>query len=148
MKEYQFRRMTFYGLRGHEHFEDEHKNFDITLDEATVVQDAVTYLTNGTSYLRFPGAARAVAIAAADIISREFSEDFLTVLNDPNLMNSNDPYYRPYEKEQFVYDEILKTIPREKINWKCERMRITQRLILEEYMLDPEGLKLLDRDGH
>lgn len=148
MKEYQFRRMTFYGLRGHEHFEDEHKNFDITFDEATVVQDAVTYLTDGTSYLRFPGAARAVAIAAADIISREFSEDFLTVLNDPNLMNSNDPYYRPYEKEQFVYDEILKTIPREKINWKCERMRITQRLILEEYMLDPEGLKLLDRDGH
>ncbi len=145
MKDYEFRRTTFYALKGHEAFEDEHKNFDIVLDHNTIVADAVTYLTDGTSYLRFPGAARAVAIAVADIIARNFREDFYEVLNDPNLMHNNDPYFLRYEEAKETYDAILKMIPRDKINWNCERMKISERLILQEYMLDEEGQSLLPR---
>lgn len=145
MKEYEYRRLTFYGLRGQESFEDEHKNFTITIHEDTTIQDAITYLLDGSSYLRFPGAARAVAIAAADIISRHFNENFFDVLNDPALMNYNDPYFRTYSEEKQIYDSILSDMPRNKINWGCERMRITERLITEEYMLDEQGLKILKR---
>ena len=145
MKEYEYRRHTFYGLRGHESFEDEHKNFNITIHPDSTIEDAVTYLSDGTSYLRFPGAARAVAIAAADIIANNFKEDFFEVLNDPSLMNLNDPYFRTYSEDKQVYDEILKRISRTEINWDCERMQITQRLIYEEYMLDETGLEILKR---
>lgn len=145
MKEYSYRRITFYGLRGDDDFEDEHKNFNMVVDESTVVSDAVTYLLDGTSYLRFPGAARAVAIAVADILSKNFNENFFDILNDKNLMNMNDPYFVTYDEAKEVYDAILASVPLDKINWNSERMGITQRLILEEYMLDEGGLKLLPR---
>ncbi|MFP5387155.1 MAG: hypothetical protein ACLGHN_13835 [Bacteriovoracia bacterium] len=147
MKDYEYRRTTFYTLRGHESFEDDHSNFPIIQSPETTVEDAVVYLTDGSSYLRFPGAARAVAVATADFIARNFNEDFYEVLNDPNLMHRNDPYFRTYEEDKTVYDEILKRCPRETINWESERMGITGRLIREEYLLDDEGLKVLPFPG-
>lgn len=146
MKEYELRRSVFYKLYGHLSFEDEHKNFPIIFDESTTVEDAITYLTDGTSFLRFPGAARAVAIAAADFVARSFGEDFYEVLTNAELMHGNDPYFRTYPEDKETYDKILKAIPREKINWESHRMGITKRLITQEYMLDDEGLILLERN--
>lgn len=145
MKEYEFRRSVFYRLHSDTSFEDEHKNFQIIFDESTVVEDAITYLRDGTSYLRFPGAPRAVAIAVADFVARNFQEDFYEVLSNPSLMHGNDPYFRTYPEDKETYDKILKTIPRERINWNSHRMGITGRLIAQEYMLDEEGLILLER---
>lgn len=145
MKEYTYRRISFYALHGQEDFEDEHKNFNMVIDESTVVLDAVTYLKDGTSYLRFPGAARAVAIAVADFIARNFGENFFEVLNDKNLMNMNDPYFATYDDDKETYDAILQYVPLNQINWKSERMQITERLIIQEYMLDEEGLRNLPR---
>jgi hypothetical protein len=146
VKSYTYRRNTFYHLRGHESFEDEHKNFDIIFDEGTTVEDAATYLTDGSSYLRFPGAARAVAIATADFVARNFDEDFFEVLNDPFLMQNIDPYFKTYTQDKETYDQILSIIPRENIVWDSHRMAITHRLIKEEYLLDDEGLALLPRE--
>ena len=146
MKEYQYRRTVFYQLHGHESFEDEHKNFNFTIEPDTVVEDAITYLLDGTSYLRFPGAARAVAIAVADIVAREFNEDFFTVLNQKDLMNGNDPFFKTYEEEKAIYDAILSSVPRDRIVWDSPRMSITERLIREEYMLDNKGLETLPRE--
>lgn len=145
MKEYEYRRTVFYQMRGHEKFEDEHENFPIVYDESTVIEDAITYLRDGTSYLRFPGAARAVAIAAADLVARNFNEGFYTLLEDSNLMHGNDPYFKTYSEVKEVYDAILSELPRHLINWSSERMGITRRLILEEYMLDNPGLDILAR---
>lgn len=146
MKEYEYRRTVFYQLHGHESFEDEHQNFEYTIENETVVQDAVTYLLDGSSYLRFPGAARAVAIAVADLISREFGEDFFETLNQSSLMNNNDPFFKTYKEDQKTYDAILEKVPREKIVWDSPRMAITHRLIREEYMLDDSGLQTLPRE--
>jgi hypothetical protein len=143
MKDYEYRRRTFYLLFGQESFEDAHKNFDMIFDYNTVIEDAVTYLKDGTSYLRFPGAARAVALAAADIIANQFQEDFFEVLNDPFLMNGNDPYFKTYEQDKETYDMILLHISRDNFQWSSPRMAITRRLILQEYMLNEEGLKIL-----
>lgn len=145
MKEYTFRRLNFYALKENFDFPDEHKNFPIRCVPETTIEDAVLYLKTGETFLRFPGAARAVAIAAADLVSREFGEDFYEVLNDPSLMNNNDPYFVKYSDAKDVYDEIIKQCARELINWKSERMQITERLLKEEYMLDARGLELLSR---
>lgn len=146
MREYEYRRTVFYQTRDGFSFPDEHKNFNITVDQETIVQNAVNYLVHGTDYLLFPGAARAVAIAAADFISREFNEDFFDVLNDPNLMHGNDPYFVPYEKDKETYDEIIKAV-NGKINWDSHRMGITLSLLQQEYMLDENGLAILPREG-
>lgn len=145
MKEYEYRRRTFYMLYGQESFEDEHKNFKIIYTQESVIEDAATYLLDGTSYLKFPGAARAVALAVADIVAEFFHEDFFEVLNDPSLMHHNDPYFKTYHEDQATYDAILQKAPRGNFNWNCERMAITRRLVLQEYLLDPEGLKVLPR---
>lgn len=143
MKYYEYRRLTFYALVDEFNFEDQHKNFDIIHSPDTVVQDAIEYLRTGTSYLRFPGAARAVAISTAAIVSSKFNEDFFEVLNNTNLMNNNDPYFQTYTQSREEYDQILSVVPLGSINWNSERMQITKRLILEEYMLDEIGLKRL-----
>jgi hypothetical protein len=143
MKEYEYRRTNFYTLQSSFNFEDEHKNFDIIIDEENVVEDAVKYLLDGSTYLKFPGAARAVAYAAADLIAQEFGENFFEVLNDPNLMHGNDPYFKTYEEDKEVYNEIVQRISH--INWDSERMTITKRLLMEEYMLDKKGLEMLER---
>ena len=109
------------------------------------MEDAVAYLKEGSNYLRFPGAARAVAIAAADFVSRSFGEDFYQVLDDGNLMNGNDPYFKRYTEDKKVYDEILRRVDVGNINWSSFRMGVTHRLLKEEYMLDEEGLRLLPR---
>jgi hypothetical protein len=145
MKEYEYRRTVFYQMRGHEKFEDEHANFPIVFNESSVIEDAIIYLQNGTSYLRFPGAARAVAIAAADLVVKRFNENFYAVLEDKNLMHGNDPYFKTYSEDKEVYDAILSQVPRDSINWNSERMAITRRLILQEYMLDDDGLTILAR---
>ena len=142
MKKYMYRRKMFYSLQESFDYPDEHKNFEI-IDSPNVVEDAVTYLLDGSSYLRFPGAARAVAIAAAELISKEFGENFFEILNDPDLMHGNDPYFKTYEEDKETYHEILQRLPA--INWDSERMQITRNLLLEEYMLDEKGLAILPR---
>ncbi len=145
MTEYEYRRAVFYALNPGDEFPDNHKNFDITLHPETVVDDAVAYLTEGTRHTRFPGAARAVAIATAQVLSREFGIDFHTALQDPNLMNGNDPYYKTYFEDKVTYDLILQRVNRDELNWQTPRMQITYNLLLQEYMLDDEGVKLLPR---
>jgi hypothetical protein len=147
MKEYEYRRRLFYSFCPEWSFSDDIRNFDGTVfDESTRIEDAITYLLDGTSYLRFPGTARAVAIAAAIIISEEFDEDFFDVLNDPNLMNGYDPHFATYDQDKETYDAIISSVPKEKINWDSERMGITKVLICEEYMIDDKGLELLPRE--
>lgn len=127
-------------------FPDNHENFDIVEAAQTVVEDAVDYLVTGGSYTRFPGAARAVAVATADFVSRKFKEDFFEVLSEKDLMHGNDPYFKTYNQDQEVYDQILQRVPLEKINWSSDRMQITKRLLLEEYLLDRPGLEILPYD--
>lgn len=148
MKEYEYRRRTFYLLREGFDFPDELVKFPVidnaeTNEFRNMVNDGVQYLIDGTSYLRFPGVARATAIAVAQLIVENFGEVFFEVLNDKDLMNGFDPYFKTYEEDKEVYDAILSTIPPNKINWESERMQITKNLVLQEYMLDEEGLSIL-----
>lgn len=146
MKEYTYRRTVFYQLYENAEWPDDHANFDITFcdNKSKIVDDAVGYLTKGENHLQFPGAARAVAIAAAKLIEEHFGNDFYEVLNDPNLMHGNDPHFKPYSEDKETYDAILKKT-KGRINWGSYRMGLSKQLILEEYLLDSNGLKFMSR---
>ena len=148
MKEYEYRRKTFYSLQDGFDFPDELVKFPVIDNEETnipenMVKDGVQYLIDGTTYLRFPGVARATAIAVAQIIVENFGEEFFEVLNDKDLMNGFDPYFKTYGEDKEVYDAILSVVSPNEINWNSERMQITQKLVLEEYMLDEKGRSIL-----
>lgn len=145
MKEYEYRKTVFYQLNSHRDFEDSHKNFNYIINTNTTVDDAVKYLIDGSAYLSFPGAARAVAIAAGVFIAQNFKEEFHQILDNKNLMHGNDPYFKRYSEDKNTYDRVLKIVGIDSINWTSYRMMITTRLLKEEYMLDIEGLKLLPR---
>lgn len=140
-----YRRQVFYQLNGHKEFPDNHANFPIVASEESTIEDGAEYLLTGTSYLKFPGAARAVAIATAAFLAEHFGENFYKTLDDPNLMQGNDPYFKTYSDAKDVYDGILRIVPIEGINWQSPRMQITRNLLLEEYMLDSPGLEALPR---
>ncbi|MBX3040727.1 MAG: hypothetical protein KF789_08495 [Bdellovibrionaceae bacterium] len=144
MKISRYRRNTFYALNGHKDFADHHSNFVIELEEATLVADAVSYLMEGACHTRFPGAARAVAIATAQFLTENFGEDFYENLSDPELMQGNDPYFKTYQEDQKTYDAILQQVSLGRINWNSYRMQVTRQLLAEEYMLDEDGLRILE----
>ena len=144
--EYKYRRKMFYSFYPEWNFSDDIRDFDgLVFDESTTVGDAIQYLTDGTTYQRFPGVSRAVSIAAATIVAEEFGEDFFEVLSDPELMRESDPHFVPYSQDKATYDAILNSISRDRINWNSEYLSVVKILIREEYMLDEKGLELLPR---
>lgn len=146
MKESTYRRTQFYALNPEQDWEDAHDNFEITecSDRESIVESAVRYFTHGDSYRSFPGAARAVAICSAYLVNRFFGESFFDTLDDPNLMNGNDKYFKRYSEDKETYDQIIALMPKE-LDFSNYRMSLTLKLITEEYMMDEKGLKLIPR---
>ena len=146
MKESTYRRQQFYALNPNTNWEDSHDNFEITEydNPELIVEHAIRYFTTGDSYRCFPGAARAVAICSAYLVSRFFGEDFYSTLDDPNLMNGNDKYFKPYSEDKAIYDEIIAKMPKE-LDFSNYRMSLTERFITQEYMMDSDGLTLIPR---
>lgn len=76
-----------------------------------IVEDALRHFNERVDEWIYPAKSYFVAICYANWIAQEFDEDFLDVLNDPNLL-PDDPYYIPYTLAPGVYDAIL-----EKVVW-------------------------------
>ena len=53
----------------------------------------------------------AVAVLYARWLNQEFGEDFLTALNDPDLLYGNDPYFVPYSQDKETYIKIIAALP-------------------------------------
>ncbi len=75
-----------------------------------VVCDALLHFTNYVDEWIYPAKSYFVAICYASWIASDFNEDFYEILDDPMLLAGNDPYFVPYSKSKYEYDEILKHI--------------------------------------
>jgi hypothetical protein len=51
-----------------------------------------------------------VAICYAKWLTKDFAEDFFTVLNDPDLLYNNDPTFIPYQESKEIYDSIIEQV--------------------------------------
>ena len=74
------------------------------------VAGALKYLLTDDDLLEYPGKSYAVAIIYARLLKDHFEEDFYEVLNDPELLYGNDPYFTPYSEDSETYDTILDTL--------------------------------------
>lgn len=107
MKEWKIKQEIFHKLnRIHE---DDLQNFSIQIND-NIVDNAVKYFKERDLGWIYPAKSYVVGICYAKWISEDFGEDFYTVLDDPELLWSNDPYFVPYNKDKETYDSILSAI--------------------------------------
>lgn len=107
MKEWKIKQEIFHKLnRIHA---DDLQNFSIEINDS-VVDTAVKYFTDSKMGWIYPAKSYVVGICYAKWISEDFGEDFYSVLDDPELLWSNDPYFVPYSEDKETYDNILSAI--------------------------------------
>lgn len=61
----------------------------------------------------YPGKSYAVAVLYAWWLSQDFNEDFIQLLDDPDLLHGNDPYFVPYSQDPENYVKIIAAIPQD-----------------------------------
>jgi hypothetical protein len=86
-------------------------------DKKHIIEDAINYPISQSKELYYPGKSYAVAITYAYLLSLVFKEDFWAVLDDPELLGGNDPYFKRYSEDKRTYDAIMAEFPFEVINF-------------------------------
>ena len=103
-------------------------------DDRQIINDVVHYFTKPLDALIYPAKSYAVGLIYASLLVKYFGEDFYTVLNDPNLLYDNDPFFVPYKKDKQIYDAVLSHIDLSFTN-PTQQVKITIRYFLEEFYI-------------
>jgi hypothetical protein len=110
MKEWKVRQEVYHRLT-QEHSDDlNHCSIEIVDD---VVASAVRYFTERKIGWLYPSKSYVVAILYARWLHEEFGEDFLTALDDADLLYNNDPYFVPYSQDPETYVKIIMALPQD-----------------------------------
>lgn len=121
-----------------EEFSDDLSNEEIVeeFDKDSIIKRACEYPTSPDTVLYYPGKAYAIAIMAAKYLEEEYNEEILEVLDDPDLLYGNDPYFVPYSRDKDTYDKILNSFPFAVLKdpaTASENCRLTLKYIAEEF---------------
>lgn len=118
---------------------DLHCEISIDNSENAIIQYATDYFFHECPDLVYPGKSYAVAIIYALFIEKYFGEDFYISLNDPELLCSNDKYFKPYSASSKIYDQILENIKfkqdKFEINTKLSQIESTRNYFMREFNL-------------
>ena len=108
MKEWKVRQEVYHRLN------EEHGD-DLNCVEIEIVDDvvasAIRYFTETEVGWLYPSKSYVVAILYAKWLHEEFSEDFITALDDPDLLYGNDPYFVTYSQDKENYIKIIAALP-------------------------------------
>lgn len=110
MKEWKIRQELYHRLnRSHP---DEYGPDDIEMMEdvwATPIIETVCRYMSGwvPEKVVYPAKSYFVAIVYSRLLRDHFGENPLEVLDDPDLLHGNDPYFVPYSENTHIYDAIL-----------------------------------------
>ena len=107
MKDWKARQMAFHATSGD--FRDDLNEVDIVISE-DIVGDAVMHFEEKVDEWIYPSKSYVVAICYAKWLEQDFDEDFYEVLDDPDLLFGNDPYFVPYSDDEGTYKAILEEI--------------------------------------
>lgn len=107
MKEWKIRQQHFNLMNSD--FKDDLNKVDIKMTN-NVVEDAIRHFEEYVNEWIYPSKSYVVAICYATWISEDFDEDFYELLNDPDLLAGNDPYFVPYEEDKYTYDRIIEEV--------------------------------------
>lgn len=104
-KEWKIRQAVFHTMQ--QNFTDDLNQVDMEWRPDTIIKDAIDYVHTEDMGWVYPAKSYIVGICYAYWLSLDFSEDFYTVLDDPDLLYNNDPYFVPYSEDKAVYDAII-----------------------------------------
>lgn len=109
-------------------------------DETHIIEYATHYFSRECDYLSYPAKSYCVAIIYAHLLNFYFGEDFYHVLNDPDLLNSNDYYFKPFAERKDLYDKVLNGIQFNagafRLNLELSQIRSTYEYFLEEFSIE------------
>lgn len=96
--------------RLHKNHDDDLNQVDLqTVEGNDIINWAVKYFTEDPGWV-YPSKSYVVAICYAKWLTKDFAEDFFTVLNDPDLLYNNDPTFIPYQESKEIYDSIIEQV--------------------------------------
>lgn len=107
MKEWKVRQEYFHMMN--KDFKDDLNKVKIKMTNS-IVKEAVRHFNEYVDEWIYPAKSYVVAICYAHWIAEDFDEDFYELLNDPELLAGNDPYFVPYDEDKYTYDRILEEI--------------------------------------
>jgi len=107
-KEWKIRQELFHSMNAN--FSDDLNDVVMEWQPNTVVKDAINYVRTDDMGWVYPAKSYIVALCYATWISEDFQEDIYEVLNDPDLLFGNDPYFRPYQEKKMTYDAIIEEL--------------------------------------
>ncbi|MFN8847102.1 MAG: hypothetical protein ACK5V3_11190 [Bdellovibrionales bacterium] len=141
MKEWKIRQELYHRLTAHSDRGDDFEQMQIVFewDEDSIVQRALEYPIFQNENLYYPGKSYAVAIIYAQLLSKHFNENLIELLDDPQLLFGNDPYFKTYSEAKEIYDRILKEFPDLNLSKPAEYsedMNRTLQYFKEEFMLE------------
>lgn len=102
-------RQQYYHMLHQGKYDDDLNEVEIVMTD-NVVEDAVRHFNEYIDRWIYPSKSFVVAICYATWISEDFDENFIDVLNDPELLMCNDPYFVPYSTDPTTYTAILDAI--------------------------------------
>jgi len=108
MKEWKIRQFLYHSTA--EDYVDDLNKFDIVYNEDNIVEDAVIHFHQRVDDFLYPAKSYFVAICYAHWIQEEYGDDFYELLNDPELLYGNDPYFKTYDDDKETYDQILEEV--------------------------------------
>lgn len=107
MKDWKARQAAFHTTATE--FKDDLNEVDILISD-DIVTDAVMHFEEKVDEWIYPAKSYVVAICYAKWLEQDFGEDFYEVLDDPDLLYGNDPYFVPYSNDEGTYNAILEEI--------------------------------------
>lgn len=109
-------------------FDDSIENHDVCLltSDTEIVEKALEYFYKDSEVLYYPSKSYSVALIYSHLLSQYFDVDAVEVLNDPELLFNNDPYFKPYSESPHIYDRIIAKLPR--FFWTSETKSVKKTL--------------------
>ena len=107
IKEWKVRQALYHKLND-EHTDDLNKiKVEFSKD---IIENAVKYFNDKDLGFVYPAKSYVVAICYAYWLSKDFNENFYELLRDKDLLFNNDPYFKTYDNDREVYDNIIKRV--------------------------------------
>ena len=87
------------------------KEISLIWDEQETVRFAIKHWHERVDKFIYPAKSYCVAVCYAKWIERDYGDNFWDLLNDPNLLYSNDPYFEVYKDKKHIYNPIISAFP-------------------------------------
>lgn len=135
MNEWKVRQEMYHRLNTE--FDDDLNKVDIRMED-DVVTWAVKHFNERVDEWVYPAKSYFVAICYANWIAEDFKLNFVDLLNDPDLLHGNDPYFVPYKQDKKTYLDIIGQV---KFPIPMKGMvPDVYKYYREEMMLDEQGI--------